>query len=159
MRRKQRLNKATIFRDRVDKARTTIPFIKVNKFDKSGKPKDLFVPGSLSKTYNVLITRADQNRIFVECFIHLGANGNGVKCRGSLNSVCYHAIGAIIHAIEKKGYKASVSAVEASANIRSRIGGEVYKIISKNVIDNPLWIVASKKEPKTAEENIKELGY
>lgn len=140
------------FQNRIRRARSTLPFVKVNSTDASNRPKDLYVPGSRSKLYNVLLKRTP-DMIVAECFVvnHNIPTGS-VRCLGSLNSVCYHIVGALMFSAEEKGYDVSICQRESTARNLSNIGGAIYKVVSKNanltlaVVDNPLWIVCNKKE-------------
>lgn len=141
---------------RVQKARATLPFVKVNSTDIHNRPKDLFVPGTQAKTYNVIIKR--NSDILVECFIT--PHNDAVRCKGSLNSVCYHAIGALIYSAELSGLKVAVCDTEHRAMTRSKLGGNIFKVISRRaIVDNPLWIVVSDPSEISTEEKIASISH
>ena len=146
---------------RVQKARSTLPFVKVNMTDASGRPKDLFVPGTQAKVYNVILKRTNDaeniKRIFIECFIT--PHGDAVRCMGSMNAVCYHAIGALIYTTKEKGFKIAICDSKQKAITRSRLGGNIFKVISRKAVDNPLWIVVSNPGKISTEEKIRSISH
>lgn len=146
---------------RVRKARATLPFIKVNMTDVNGRPKDLFVPGTQSKTYNVILKRTNDadniKRIFTECFVV--PHGDSIRCMGSMNAVCYHALGALIYITKQKEFKIAICDTEQKAITRSRLGGDIFKVISRKAVNNPLWIVVSDPSKISTEEKIVSISH
>lgn len=89
-------HKRTSLSERVEIARSALPFVGVVEKDKTGKPRVLLVPGSGGKRYQVIIRRS--NVISVECRCEAGGIGY-IPCKGnSLNeTICRHSMTALLN--------------------------------------------------------------
>lgn len=148
--------------NRFDKARnlSEMNMVKTISIDSKNRIRNALVPGSESKTYDVVIWRQDSNNeIKAECFLSLGANGN-VLCKGGNHTVCYHILGVLLQSAKDNGTNAAICKSLEDAELRKRIDGKVYTIRSKHALDNPIYMVVNTKKSKAKlDQQLLELGY
>jgi hypothetical protein len=137
---------------RFDKARARVLLddIKIISTDKDGKIKTAFVAGSKTRIYQVIIRR-EGNQISGECLLETG-NGQEI-CKGSYKTACYHILSVALKSAMVNGFEASLCKRFEDARLMKRFGGEIYQIVSKHAVNNPVFLVANKKAEKNNKTN------
>jgi hypothetical protein len=111
-----------MLQDRVDEAKKLQGFIQIMDRDKTGKPCKMNVPGHEGRRYAVILRR-QTGKLLAEC-LHSEASSNW-PCEGSLKSICYHCLAAIIAAAADSGKKVVFFEEYAVAKNYSNFGGAV----------------------------------
>ena len=129
---------------RIEKARriAEMGLTKVQQYDSQGRPTVVTVPGSESKSYDVIIRR--NGKLTTEC--NVNTPGGYVPCNGNTyGNVCYHSLAAIITVSDQNGHEISAICEKPEhAELISRIGGRVLTVASEQG-PHEMYLVIEKK--------------
>ena len=122
-------HRKTNLSQRVEIAKSALPFVGIVERDKTGKPKVLLVPGSEGKRYQVILRRVP-GIVSAEC--RCETEIGHIPCKGnSLNeTVCRHSMTAIAKSVDLVGLHISFCQNERDAKKLAKLGGKVYPIVS-----------------------------
>ena len=146
-----------MLRDRSKRAKLLFDLGHVTARTKNGTASTVIVPGRRARLHMVILKWPATSRdktpgvVETECFI-LAGNQTAAKCKGNLQSVCYHVMAAINLAMDEKGYETSWSESAESARRLKNLhrGGMAFKVVGNG---KGLYVTVWMKEDRVIQAN------
>ncbi len=107
----------------INSANKAAEFVACWQTDNKGRVEKATVPGHNARLYQVTFSRSGKRLLIEECI----NPDEGELCKGHKHSICFHALAALIHAAEKKGFRLTFCSTLKEAK---SVGGTVIEVIS-----------------------------
>lgn len=135
--------------------RILVPFAAITSTTPNTHTSTVLVPGHNAAQYEVIVRRG-KGIITSECAKRVSCGT--VSCLGNLKALCYHSRIAVMRVAHDAGYSVAFCATSGDALVLSRIGGHVYRVVSRTS-NSEKWCVVSKVEAKRTEEEHEVVSY
>lgn len=132
------MNAKLRFSERKLNAKSAAKFAAVADRTYNNHIKSVIVPGHDGKQYLVIFT-FQAGEIAMECHTKTGVGL--IPCKGGNVAVCYHMMAAIVRAAEESKKSVSFCQTQDVAERLAKLGGKVFKLVSRKNPENNLWAV------------------